>query len=99
MNDDVPVVTKNVARSALGDDVRDSCESGSRSEPNAVSRTVCAPQKMADEVAKAQSAEKTGDTIFGKILRKEIPCTFIYEDGQVWSRNKQASHFYKLSLP
>jgi len=24
-----------------------------------------------------------GDTIFGKILRGEIPCKFIYEDAQV----------------
>jgi len=38
---------------------------------------------MADEVAAAQAAKPTGDTIFGKILRKEIPCTFIYEDEQV----------------
>jgi len=39
--------------------------------------------KMADEVAKAQVAGPGGDTIFGKILRKEIPCNFIYEDDQV----------------
>jgi hypothetical protein len=39
--------------------------------------------KMADEVAKAQLAGLGGDTIFGKILRKEIPCNFIYEDDQV----------------
>ena len=39
--------------------------------------------KMADEVAKAQLAGPKGDTIFGKILRKEIPCSFIYEDDQV----------------
>lgn len=38
---------------------------------------------MADEVAKAQFAGPGGDTIFGKILRKEIPCNFIYEDDQV----------------
>lgn len=38
---------------------------------------------MADEVAKAQLAGPAGDTIFGKILRKEIPCNFIYEDDQV----------------
>ncbi|KAF4518775.1 hypothetical protein B566_EDAN005395 [Ephemera danica] len=37
---------------------------------------------MADEVVKAQSAGGGGDTIFGKILRKEIPCDFIYEDDQ-----------------
>ncbi|GLH03465.1 Histidine triad nucleotide-binding protein 1 [Gryllus bimaculatus] len=35
---------------------------------------------MADEVEKAQIATPGGDTIFGKILRKEIPCNFIYED-------------------
>jgi histidine triad (HIT) family protein len=28
-------------------------------------------------------AAEGGDTIFGKILRKEIPTTFIYEDDQV----------------
>lgn len=39
---------------------------------------------MSDEVNKAHlinPAEE--DTIFGKILRKEIPCEFIYEDEQV----------------
>lgn len=35
---------------------------------------------MADEVAKAQTAAPGGDTIFGKILRKEIPAKIIYED-------------------
>ena len=35
-----------------------------------------------DEVSKAQTAQPGGDTIFGKILRKEIPCDFIYEDDQ-----------------
>lgn len=39
---------------------------------------------MADEVAKAQEAKPSEDTIFGKILRKEIPCKFIYEDDQVF---------------
>lgn len=37
-------------------------------------------ETMADEVKLAQSMGAGGDTIFGKILRKEIPCTFIYED-------------------
>ena len=70
--------------SAHGDDVRDSCDSWSRSERNAALRTDrIVPAKMADEVQKAQCAEKTEDTIFGKILRKEIPCTFIHEDDQV----------------
>ena len=38
---------------------------------------------MADEVAKAQTAQPGGDTIFGKIIRKEIISTMIYEDEQV----------------
>lgn len=39
---------------------------------------------MASEVEKAQAATgKDSDTIFGKILRGEIPCKFIYEDDQV----------------
>ncbi|XP_019947061.1 adenosine 5'-monophosphoramidase HINT1 [Paralichthys olivaceus] len=37
---------------------------------------------MADETAKAQSAQPGGDTIFGKIIRKEIPVQLIYEDEQ-----------------
>lgn len=39
--------------------------------------------KMSGEVEKATSASPGGDTIFGKILRKEIPCSFIYEDDRV----------------
>ncbi|XP_022619270.1 histidine triad nucleotide-binding protein 1 [Seriola dumerili] len=35
---------------------------------------------MADETAKAQTARPGGDTIFGKIVRKEIPANLIYED-------------------
>ncbi|XP_076650313.1 histidine triad nucleotide binding protein 1 [Halictus rubicundus] len=46
-----------------------------------LSRTPCW-RKMATEVEKAQTATAGGDTIFGKILRKEIPCKFIYEDDQ-----------------
>lgn len=38
---------------------------------------------MSDEVEKAQAAAPTGDTIFGKILRGDIPCNFIYEDDHV----------------
>uniref|UniRef100_A0A2H1W0R4 SFRICE_023510 n=1 Tax=Spodoptera frugiperda TaxID=7108 RepID=A0A2H1W0R4_SPOFR len=39
--------------------------------------------KMAGgEVELAQSAAPGGDTIFGKILRKEIPAKFVYEDDQ-----------------
>lgn len=35
---------------------------------------------MSEEIEKAQLAKPGGDTIFGKIARKEIPCDFIYED-------------------
>ena len=42
-------------------------------------------RKMATEVEKAQAAAPGGDTIFGKILRKEIPCDFIYEDDKVYN--------------
>nr|XP_022309357.1 histidine triad nucleotide-binding protein 1-like [Crassostrea virginica] len=35
---------------------------------------------MSEEIEKAQTAKPGGDTIFGKIARKEIPCDFIYED-------------------
>jgi histidine triad (HIT) family protein len=35
------------------------------------------------EVEKSSVASPGGDTIFGKILRKEIPCNFIYEDDRV----------------
>lgn len=42
--------------------------------------TCCQLVKMADEVQLAQAAHAGGDTIFGKILRNEIPCDFIYED-------------------
>ncbi|XP_025937749.1 adenosine 5'-monophosphoramidase HINT1 [Apteryx mantelli] len=37
---------------------------------------------MADEISKAQAACPGGDTIFGKIIRKEIPANIIYEDEQ-----------------
>ncbi|XP_012261768.1 adenosine 5'-monophosphoramidase HINT1 [Athalia rosae] len=43
---------------------------------------VSSVRKMASEVEKARTAVPGGDTIFGKILRKEIPCKFIYEDDQ-----------------
>lgn len=38
---------------------------------------------MAGEVELAKTAAPGGDTIFGKILRKEIPAKFVYEDDQV----------------
>ena len=37
------------------------------------------------EVEKAATAKPGGDTIFGKIIRKEIPAKIIYEDDQVSS--------------
>jgi hypothetical protein len=41
---------------------------------------------MSDEVEKARTAvppADSGDTIFGKIIRKEIPAKIIYEDDTV----------------
>ncbi|CAJ1067095.1 Histidine triad nucleotide-binding protein 1 [Xyrichtys novacula] len=40
--------------------------------------SICA--NMADETAKAQAAQPGGDTVFGKIVRKEIPVQFLHED-------------------
>ncbi|XP_060258538.1 adenosine 5'-monophosphoramidase HINT1-like [Ovis aries] len=37
---------------------------------------------MADEITKAQVARPGSDTIFRKMIRKEIPAKIIYEDGQ-----------------
>lgn len=41
---------------------------------------------MSDEVSKAQNADSTGDydhsNIFMKIIKKEIPATFLHEDDQ-----------------
>jgi histidine triad (HIT) family protein len=42
---------------------------------------------MSSEVDKAQTALPGGDTIFGKIIRGEIPTKFIYEDDQVIESN------------
>ena len=41
-------------------------------------------EDMSSEVEKAQTAVPGGDTIFGKIIRGEIPTNFIHEDDQVW---------------
>lgn len=54
---------------------------------------------MSDEVAKAQVADSTvEDTIFGKIIRKEIPCKFIYEDDKVnvEKKSKCYSRMFRL---
>lgn len=45
---------------------------------------------MADEIAKAQAARPGGDTIFGKIIRKEIPAKIIFEDEQVGTGRRLA---------
>ncbi|XP_064596185.1 LOW QUALITY PROTEIN: adenosine 5'-monophosphoramidase HINT1-like [Liolophura sinensis] len=37
---------------------------------------------MGDEIDKAQAAKPGGDTIFGKIIRGEIPTKFIHEDSE-----------------
>ncbi len=39
-------------------------------------------RKMSDEVKIAQTATPVADTIFGKIVRKEIPAKIIHEDDQ-----------------
>lgn len=39
-------------------------------------------RRMSEEVSKANVVKPGGDTIFGKIIRKEIPVTFIHEDEQ-----------------
>eukprot|EP00053_Salpingoeca_punica_P024829 m.14799 g.14799 ORF g.14799 m.14799 type:complete len:297 (-) comp7229_c1_seq1:1487-2377(-) len=50
-------------------------------------RTASSKPKMSDEKAKAQTAKPGGDTIFGKILRKEIPASIVYEDDQAIAFN------------
>jgi hypothetical protein len=39
--------------------------------------------RMSNEEQLAQTAKPGGDTIFGKIIRKEIPADIIFEDEQV----------------
>lgn len=38
---------------------------------------------LSDEALKAQKAKPGGDTIFGKIIRREMPAKIIYEDEEV----------------
>ena len=38
---------------------------------------------MANEVEKAQQSQPGGDTIFGKIIRGEIPTDFLHQDDKV----------------
>jgi len=60
---------------------------------------IVSPCKMA-EVKAAQSASTGGDTIFGKIVRKELPADILYEDDRVMAIkdvNPQApEHFLVL---
>lgn len=44
---------------------------------------------MSDEIAKAQSAHPTEDTIFGKIARKEIPVPLLHDDDKVLIQSKE----------
>uniref|UniRef100_A0A4X2L2W5 HIT domain-containing protein n=1 Tax=Vombatus ursinus TaxID=29139 RepID=A0A4X2L2W5_VOMUR len=37
---------------------------------------------MADEINKTQTAQSRGDTIFGKIIHREIPAKIIFEHDQ-----------------
>lgn len=41
----------------------------------------------------AQVAKPGGDTIFGKIIRGDIPCDFIYEDDQVYITSLTVSSY------
>lgn len=50
---------------------------------------------MSGEEEKAKLADASApDTLFGKILRKEIPCDFIYEDDKVWFILKIGKTFF-----
>uniref|UniRef100_A0A4W5PJ53 Uncharacterized protein n=1 Tax=Hucho hucho TaxID=62062 RepID=A0A4W5PJ53_9TELE len=52
---------------------------------------------MADEIAKAQVAQPGGDTIFGKIIRKEIPAKILFEDDPS-HKTKSSSIRFPLAL-
>lgn len=49
---------------------------------------------MSDEIAKARVAKPGGDTIFGKIIRKEIPANIIYEDDLVCFKISFGQHIF-----
>jgi histidine triad (HIT) family protein len=60
-----------------------------------------APFATMSEVEKAQSAQPGGDTIFGKIIRKEIPAKILFEDEECLAFadvNPQAP-FHALVIP
>uniref|UniRef100_A0A4W5RW70 Uncharacterized protein n=1 Tax=Hucho hucho TaxID=62062 RepID=A0A4W5RW70_9TELE len=59
------------------------------------------------EIAKAQVAQPGGDTIFGKIIRKEIPAKILFEDerlveewrSEFWAISAQGlKHFHDHPL-
>ena len=62
----------------------------------------CSSGKCNDEVEKAKLASEAAekyhfqpqDTIFGKILRKEVPADIIYEDEKVSAREQIRFSFY-----
>lgn len=51
---------------------------------------------MSNEQEKAQNAKAGGDTIFEKIIRKEIPAKVIFEDENVsrFSINKLSKEYF-----
>lgn len=53
---------------------------------------------MSDEVATAIAADPAEDTIFGKILRKEIPCEFIHEDDRVRAHDSVTANILCVML-
>ena len=56
--------------------------------------------KMSDETELAQTAKPGGDTIFGRIIRKEIPAKIIFEDEQVRKKldKKNINSLYEFNL-
>ena len=65
--------------------------------PKVLMAEFCSSGKCNDEVEKAKLASEAAekyqfqpqDTIFGKILRKEVPADIIYEDEKVSAREKR----------
>lgn len=55
--------------------------------------TFSGPRFKMSEVEKSAIATPGGDTIFGKIVRKEIPCNFIYEDDLVSVTNEVVIYY------
>ena len=78
-----PVIRTIVTRSFLGPLGAGLSKSRGNLCSSNVSAIVVTTRKMASEQDLAQTAKPGGDTIFGKILRGEIPTNFIYEDDQV----------------